>query len=76
MPSSGLPPVDALHAHRTARGDRLVGTAREDWICAGAGDDRIRVGGRHRDVVFCGRGIDRVQADKRDRLKDCEIVVR
>jgi N-acetylglucosamine-6-sulfatase len=72
----GFRPLRRCTRSGTARADRLVGTVREDWICAGDGDDRIRVGGRHRDVVFCGRGRDRVQADRHDRLKSCEIVTR
>jgi N-acetylglucosamine-6-sulfatase len=72
----GFRPLARCTLSGTARADRLVGTSREDWICAGAGNDRIRVGGGNRDVVFCGRGKDRVQADRLDRLKSCEIVTR
>lgn len=60
----------------TSAGDRLVGTRREDWICAGRGNDRILVRGDHRDVVRCGRGRDRVRADRRDKLRSCEIRLR
>ncbi|MGH3023385.1 MAG: sulfatase family protein [Gaiellaceae bacterium] len=60
----------------TGGADRLVGTWREDWICAGRGNDRILVRGDHRDVVRCGRGVDRVRADRHDELRSCEIRLR
>jgi arylsulfatase A-like enzyme len=56
--------------------DRIRGSWRRDWICAGRGNDRIRVLGGRADVVRCGRGRDRVRADWRDRLIGCEQVTR
>jgi activator of Hsp90 ATPase-like protein len=41
-----------------------------------AGSDRINVADGRRDVVRCGRGRDRVRADRRDRLIRCERVRR
>jgi arylsulfatase A-like enzyme len=43
-------------------------------ILAGGGDDRIFVRNGRRDQVDCGRGGDRVLADRLDRLTGCERV--
>jgi N-acetylglucosamine-6-sulfatase len=56
--------------------DRIRGTRRPDWICAGGGRDVISVRGGGRDVVRCGPGRDVVHADRRDRLRGCEVVRR
>jgi len=46
-------------------------------ITAGAGNDRINVRDGQRDVVNCGRGFDRVKADRKDRIaRNCESVKR
>ena len=59
---------DRLHAH--APRDPLTDTLNGD-----EGDDRILVRGGHRDVVTCGPGFDRVQADQADSVAaDCEVV--
>lgn len=61
--------------------DCLNGGARADFLRPGrgrdvakgqAGNDRIDVADGRRDVVACGRGFDRVEADRRDRLRGCE----
>jgi N-acetylglucosamine-6-sulfatase len=52
--------------------DRLWGTRRRDWICAGAGADRIDVRGGSHDLVRCGPGFDRAWGDPPDRLLGCE----
>jgi N-acetylglucosamine-6-sulfatase len=52
--------------------DRLWGTRRRDWICAGAGADRIDVRGGSHDLVRCGQGLDRAWGDPPDRLLGCE----
>jgi Tol biopolymer transport system component len=64
--------------------DTLSGGAGNDTITAGpgsnrvsggAGNDRINVRNHRRDVVNCGKGKkDRVVADKRDKLRGCELV--
>ena len=65
------------------RGDDQISTARgADTAVGGPGRDRLR-GGRgndlllsrddFRDVVRCGQGVDRVRADRRDRLHGCEV---
>ncbi|MGI8944729.1 MAG: calcium-binding protein [Thermoleophilaceae bacterium] len=69
-------------------GDRLVGERGNDRIHAGGADDAanrvdagpgndiINVRNRKRDFVLCGRGRDRVIADRGDRLNGCERVSR
>jgi hypothetical protein len=61
----------------TKRADFLVGGPRADRIDGKAGNDRIKVDGRGRDAVHCGRGADLVNADASDRVaSDCETVAR
>ena len=72
----GFRPLTRCTRTGTRHSDRLVGMRREDWICAGEGNDRIFVRGDHRDVVRCGPGVDRVRADRRDSLRSCEIRLR
>jgi hypothetical protein len=57
--------------------DRIKGTPRPDTIQALGGDDRIDVRRGGRDVVNCGGGRgDRVRANRRDRVRNCERVIR
>jgi uncharacterized repeat protein (TIGR01451 family) len=58
-------------------GDDFVspGTGR-DLIRAGAGNDVVNARDGSRDVVECASGVDRVTADRRDRLRGCEQVSR
>jgi N-acetylglucosamine-6-sulfatase len=56
----------------TAGPDRLFGTVRRDWICAGGGPDRVDVRGGGADVARCGPGFDRARAGPADRLVSCE----
>jgi arylsulfatase A-like enzyme len=61
---------------RTGGGDdRIRGSGWRDWVCAGAGNDRIDVLGGRVDVVRCGPGLDRVRASRHDQLIDCEVRV-
>jgi uncharacterized repeat protein (TIGR01451 family) len=53
----------------------LPGTGR-DLVRAGVGNDVISARDGSRDVIECGRGDDKVTADRRDRLRGCEHVVR
>lgn len=66
--------------------DTLIGGRGGDWIDTGPGEDRVR-GGRGNDrisaangsrtVITCGKGRDRVRADREDRVAaDCEVVRR
>ena len=56
--------------------DRLAGGDGRDRVKGGAGADRIDVRDGARDTVDCGKGRDRVTADRKDRLKGCERVKR
>jgi uncharacterized repeat protein (TIGR01451 family) len=55
-----------------AQGDFLTGGRGRDVVKGRGGADRIFVADGSRDVVICGPGFDRVQADRRDRLRGCE----
>ena len=55
--------------------DRLSGGAGRDLLKGGAGNDRLDLRGGGRDRADCGPGKrDRVRADRRDRLRRCELV--
>jgi dipeptidyl aminopeptidase/acylaminoacyl peptidase len=57
--------------------DRILGAGGDDRISGGAGDDTIVSKDRYPDTVRCGKGVDKVLADYRDRvLQDCEHVRR
>ena len=57
--------------------DRISGGRGRDNISAGSGNDRIAVRDGQRDTVRCGRGRDRVTADRQDQVaRDCERVSR
>ncbi len=56
-------------------GDRLKGGPGRDLLKGGGGNDRLDVRGGGRDRADCGSGkADRVRADRRDRLRNCERV--
>jgi Ca2+-binding RTX toxin-like protein len=68
-----------------AKGDELHGDAGTDQIFPGTGRDRVWGGAGNdtisardgsRDVIDCGAGLDRITADRRDRLRGCERVTR
>jgi hypothetical protein len=57
------------------RGEFISGTAGRDRILAGAGNDRIAVRRGSVDRVRCGHGSDTVRAGRLDRVaRDCEVV--
>jgi Ca2+-binding RTX toxin-like protein len=68
-----------------AGADRIAGERGSDRIEGGRGRDLL-LGGRGRDVILardsrrdrasCGSGRDRVKADRRDRLRGCEVIRR
>jgi Tol biopolymer transport system component len=60
----------------SARRDRIHGTPGTDHIVVGSGNDFITVRDQRRDVVSCGAGLDRVIADRLDRLTSCEHIER
>jgi hypothetical protein len=56
--------------------DRLKGGGGRDRLQGGGGEDRLDVRGGGSDRADCGPGPgDRVRADRRDRLRRCELVV-
>jgi Ca2+-binding RTX toxin-like protein len=58
-------------------GDRINGGAGHDLLDGGAGPDRLRSRDGTRDNVLCGSSLDRVKADRADRLTaDCDKVGR
>jgi Ca2+-binding RTX toxin-like protein len=68
-----------------AKGDELRGETGDDQLFPGTGRDRVFGGAGNdvisardgsRDVIDCGAGLDRVTADRRDRLRGCERVSR
>lgn len=56
--------------------DTISGGGGRNKISAGSGNDTINVVNRKRDIVNCGKGRDRVRADRRDVLRGCERVRR
>jgi RTX calcium-binding nonapeptide repeat (4 copies) len=57
--------------------DSLTGGSGEDHLAGGSGNDQISARDGARDRIDCGRGRDRVAADRRDRVSaDCERVTR
>ena len=60
----------------TNKRDNLKGTKGPDKIWARGGKDKIRVRGGGKDRVNCGKGKDVVIADKKDKVRRCERVLR
>jgi Ca2+-binding RTX toxin-like protein len=57
--------------------DRLTGGTGRDRFSGGFGNDRIGARDGERDKITCGKGFDRVTADRIDRIaSDCESVSR
>ena len=53
--------------------DVLVGGPGKNRYSAGAGNDTINSRNRTAELVSCGAGVDKVTADKADRLSGCEL---
>ena len=70
----GTPQADEFHGQ--AGDDKLYGGAGGDTIVGGWGRDRIRARDATRDIVDCGKGVDRVLVDPSDELRSCELRVR
>jgi uncharacterized repeat protein (TIGR01451 family) len=62
--------------HGDAGNDQLLPGTGRDRVWGGAGNDVISARDGSRDVLDCGAGLDRVTADRRDRLRGCERVSR
>jgi Ca2+-binding RTX toxin-like protein len=56
--------------------DRITGTDGADQLIGGPGRDVIRSRDRAADLVDCGAGLDLAIVDRRDRVRQCNIVVR
>jgi Ca2+-binding RTX toxin-like protein len=56
--------------------DSLITGGGRNVAIGGRGNDRISSANGRRDVVRCGRGADRVTADRFDRVHGCEVVSR
>jgi RTX calcium-binding nonapeptide repeat (4 copies) len=54
--------------------DAIDGGRGRDLLSGGPGRDSINARDSKRDTVRCGPGRDRVEADRRDRLRGCELV--
>ncbi len=66
---------DRLHGGNGA--DRLLGGPGQDLLDGGSGDDILLARDKERDRVTCGKGLDIVYTDKRDRVaSSCERVYR
>lgn len=59
-----------------AGNDRITAGPGRNKVSGGSGNDTINVRNHKRDIVNCGRGKDRVIADKIDKLRGCERVKR
>jgi len=55
--------------------DELNGGFGVDRIFGGAGDDYVKSVGGGSDVVDCGPGRDRIMKDKKDHVRNCEVVL-
>jgi Ca2+-binding RTX toxin-like protein len=56
--------------------DRIEGGRGRDLLLGGRGRDVILARDSSRDMVRCGAGRDRVRADRKDRLRGCEVIRR
>jgi Ca2+-binding RTX toxin-like protein len=57
-------------------GDLIWGGLGRDLLSGGRGGDFIRDRDSKRDRIRCGPGRDHVRADRRDRMRDCEVIRR
>jgi uncharacterized protein DUF11/hemolysin type calcium-binding protein len=62
--------------HGDTGNDQLFPGSGRDRAWGGPGNDTISARDGSRDVIDCGAGLDRVTADRRDRLRGCERVGR
>lgn len=74
---SNCAPARGSRIWGSRRDEFIRGTAGRDRVLAGAGNDSIAVRRGSVDRVRCGRGSDTVRAGRRDRVaRDCEVVRR
>ena len=73
MTVDGGPDADRL---RTGSGDDdVTGGSGADKIFTGRGKDVVDAADDERDVVDCGKGRDRVRADRIDVVEHCEVTL-
>jgi Ca2+-binding RTX toxin-like protein len=56
--------------------DQIIGGPGRDLLSGGRGRDHINARDPKREMVKCGPGRDFVRADRRDRLRGCEVIRR
>jgi Ca2+-binding RTX toxin-like protein len=72
---SGGNGMDKLQGGKGA--DKLTGGPGKNTYSGGTGNDKIRARNKRVDTIACGKGVDAVTADRRDKVgKDCENVKR
>jgi TolB protein len=71
---SGGPGRDVLRGGPGS--DVLAGGRGRNRLYGGPGNDRLNIADGRKDFANCGRGRDRVRADRGDRLRGCERVTR
>jgi hemolysin type calcium-binding protein len=54
----------------------LAGGRGRNRLYGGPGNDRLNIADGRKDTARCGRGRDRVRADRGDTLRGCERVTR
>ncbi|MGI8461753.1 MAG: calcium-binding protein [Solirubrobacterales bacterium] len=69
----GGPGDDAIHGELGK--DIVFGNAGQDRITTEEGVDVVDVSGGGRDVVDCGPGEDGYDADRRDKIRSCEVAL-
>ncbi len=62
--------------HGASGDDQLFPGTGRDHVWAGPGNDTISARDGSQDAIDCGAGLDRVTADRHDRLRGCEQVSR
>jgi Ca2+-binding RTX toxin-like protein len=67
---------DADKVDGGSQDDTILGGLGADSVTAGSGDDVVIAADEARDKIDCGKGRDIVVADRRDRVKHCEVVRR
>ena len=69
---TGTPGHDYIKGHD---GDDVIsGEASSDVLDGGSGNDELKAADGAKDLVYCGTGVDTVEADSADVLYDCETV--
>jgi len=73
--SKGLARLISSSFDGRAGKDRITGTDGADELIGGPGRDIIRSRDRAADLVDCGSGLDLAIVDRRDRVRQCNVVI-